>query len=272
VAALAGSLGALAAGVPALLRRAGLGSLPDQRFFLLFVPIALAGAAFALSLSSGVEQPDANRLSAGRHRVLGRSRSTVLRLSALFAVDSFAGGLIVDTFIAYWFRVRFGVSTEVLGIVFFSVGILQTASFLAASRLADRFGLLHTMVFTHLPSDVLLVAIPFAPGVSLAIGLLLARSLLSEMDVPTRQAYVVAMVEPGERTAAAAYTNTARYVTRPLGPALAGAMQQIALGLPFVISGAIKAAYDLTLWRWFRHVPPPSPATVADGSPRGTAP
>ena len=137
------------------------------------------------------------------------------------------------------------------------VGVLQTVSFLIATRLAERFGLLSTMVFSHLPSNVLLVGIAFAPSLPFAVGLLLARSVLSQMDVPTRQAYVMALVSPEERAAAAGYTNTARYVVRPLGPILAGAGQGLFLGLPFVAAGVIKSAYDVVLWRWFRSVPLP---------------
>jgi predicted MFS family arabinose efflux permease len=254
VATLAGSVGALAAGGPELLRRAGLPVPSDQRFFLILVPIALAGAALAMSLSPGMEPAGA----ASTRAPLRRSRRTVWRLSALFSADSFAGGLVVDTFVAFWFKARFGLSTELLGAVFFGVGMLHTASFLAASRLADRIGLLRTMVFTHLPSDVLLMAIPFCPNVGGAIALLLGRSMLSEMDVPTRQAYVMALVDPDERTAAAAFTNSARYMARPMAPPLAGVVSHLAQGLPFVLAGGIKAAYDLTLWSWFRRVPMPS--------------
>jgi len=138
--------------------------------------------------------------------------------------------------------------------VFFAVGFLQAGSFLASVRIAGRIGLLKTMVFTHLPSNLLLAAIPLAPSFPVAVALLLGRFALSQMDVPARQAYLVALVDPAERTAAAAYTNTARAVVRPAGPLLAGAAQQVALGLPFVLAGGIKAAYDLLLWWWFRRV------------------
>jgi predicted MFS family arabinose efflux permease len=180
-----------------------------------------------------------------------------VRLASLFALDSFGGGLAVSAFVAYWLRVRFDASGTVIGLTFFAIGLLQTASFLIAPRLADRFGLLHTMVFTHLPSNVLLAAVAFAPNLAAAIALLLARTLLSQMDVPARQTYVMVLVDPEERTPAAAYTNTARYVTRPLGPPLAVAAEQIAIGLPFVLAGAIKSVYDVTLWRWFRRVQVP---------------
>ena len=184
-----------------------------------------------------------------------------MRLAGLFALDSFGGGFVVQAFVAYWLAQRFGASLGVVGVVFFAVGVLQTGSFLVAPRLAERFGLLHTMVFTHLPSNVLLAAIAFAPTLGIAVALLLARTVLSQMDVPTRQAYVMALVTPEERTAAAAYTNTARYIVRPIGPLLAGAAQSIALGLPFLIAGSIKSVYDLVLWRWFSHVELP-PDTV----------
>jgi predicted MFS family arabinose efflux permease len=256
LATVAGSAGALLAGGPALARRAGLGVPPDQRFLLVLAIVGLSGAFVAASLSERVEiERRASGIPASGPP-LGRSRPAVLRLSGLFALDSFGGGFVVQAFVAYWFRRRFGVSVEVLGLVFFAVGLLQAASFLAATRLAERVGLLETMVFTHLPSNLLLAAIPLAPSLPVAIGLLLGRHALSQMDVPTRQAYLAALVDPEERTAAAAYTNTARYLVRPLGPALAGATAQVALGLPFLLAGGIKAAYDIALWRWFRTILP----------------
>lgn len=259
VATAAGSVGALAAGGPDLLRRVWSGAPADQRFFLVFVPVALGGAAVACTLSRGVEAVPASSdpLSPRPRSRLDRSRSTVLELAGLFALDSFGGGFVVQSFIAYWFTVQFDASIGVLGVMFFAVGLLQTASFLAATRLAERFGLLRTMVFTHLPSNVLLIAIPFAPNLPAAALLLLGRTALAQMDVPTRQAYVMALVDPDERTPAAAVTNTARYVVRPVGPALAGVSQSVAFGLPFFLAGSIKCVYDLVLWRWFRTVPVP---------------
>src|SRR5439155_11455028 len=186
---------------------------------------------------------------------LHRSRGIVYRLAALFALDSFGGGFVVQAFIAYWFSRKFGTSTATLGVVFFFVAILQALSFQAAVRLAERIGLLRTMVFTHFPSNVLLALIPFMPSQGWAIAMLLARFALSQMDVPTRQAYVVGVVDPSERTAAAATTNTARYVTRPVGPLLAAPLAQIAPGIPFVVAGALKSLYDLGLYALFRRVP-----------------
>ena len=205
VAAAAGSLGALAAGLPALARDAWDGAPTDQRWFLAMVPAAIAGAAVARSLSVAVEPAPTKVPEGGRLGALGPSRPVVLRLAGLFAVDSFAGGFSVSAFIAYWFALRFDTPTPTLGLVFAVVGVLQTLSFLAAGRLADRYGLLATMVATHLPSNLLLVALAFAPSFEVAVVLLLARVALSQMDVPTRQAYVMALVSPAERTAAAAY-------------------------------------------------------------------
>ena len=261
VATAAGSLGALAAALPGLLRQVWSGAPADERWFWLFAPAAVAGVVLARRLSSAVEATPAftgstaapvERAPAGR---LGASRPVVRRLSGLFAIDSFGCGFVVQSFIAFWLTRRFGATTATVGVLFFAFGILQTASFITAPRLAERLGLLPTMVFTHLPSNLLLIAVAFAPNIGVAVGLLAARVALSQMDVPTRQAYVMAVVTPEERTAAAAYTNTARYVVRPVGPALAGAAASTALGAPFVIAGTIKSGYDLLLWSRFRHVP-----------------
>jgi predicted MFS family arabinose efflux permease len=178
----------------------------------------------------------------------------VARLAALFALDSFGGGFVVQSFVAYWLARRFDASPEAIGAVFFASGLLQAASFRVAVALAGRIGLLRTMVFTHLPSNVLLAAVAFAPSLPTAIGILLARVALSQMDVPTRQAYVAGVVEPQERLAAAAYTNTARYAARPAAPPLAGLLAGMALGAPFVVAGVVKSAYDVGLYLLFRRI------------------
>ncbi|MGH3105511.1 MAG: MFS transporter [Gaiellaceae bacterium] len=253
VATLAGSLGALAAGGPALLGGV-LPALPGSQRLLLAYPLAaLAASVLATRLSPAVERGVV--LGGDVLPALHRSRGVVLRLSGLFALDSFGGGFVTQALIAYLFARRFGVSAEMLGAVFFAVGLLQAASFQVAVRIAARIGLLRTMVFTHLPSNLLLAAIAFAPSLELAFGLLLARSALSQMDVPTRQAYVAAVVDESERTAAAAYTNAARYAARPAGPLAAGALVGVALGAPFLVGGAIKALYDLGLYVLLRGTP-----------------
>jgi predicted MFS family arabinose efflux permease len=241
VATLAGSLGALLALA---------GSSP--RWLLAYPLAAAAGLVAAARLSPAVERGE--ELEAEPLPPLHRSRGIVLRLSGLFALDSFGGGFVPQTFIAYLFTRKYDASPHTLAIVFFAIGLLQALSFQGAVRLAGRIGLLRTMVFTHLPSNLLLAAVAFAPNLSWAITLLLARFLLSQADVPTRQAYVIAVVDRSERTAAAAYTNSARYLTRPVAPLLAGAALRAGLGAPFIIAGALKSVYDVGLYVLFRNV------------------
>jgi predicted MFS family arabinose efflux permease len=254
VAAIAGSLGALAAGGPAFFRGFFPALPASQRWFLLYAALGIVTAILAARLSPQVE---VGQMLERRAAPLRHSRRIVVGLSGLFALDAFGGGFVLQAFIVYWFRVRFDASPELLGLVFFGVGILQSISFLLAARLAGRIGLVNTMVFTHLPSNVLLAAIPFAPNLSSALALLLSRFALSQMDVPARQSYVVAVVDPDERTAAASVTNASRTVAQALSPALAGALlQSLALGAPFILAGALKGVYDLGLLAAFRNVKP----------------
>jgi len=250
VAYLAGAVGALAAGGPSALRDVLPGVPPDQRWLLALPLGALICLLLAARLSDRVEVEGGPTVVRGLHR----SRSIVQRLSALFALDAFAGGFIVQAFIVYWFASRFGAGPEIMGLVFFGAGLLQAGSSVAAGWLGTRIGLLNTMVFTHLPSNVLLALVAIAPSLPVAIGLLLARSALSQMDVPARQAYLAALVDPAERTAAAGYTNAARHVVRPAGPLLASVSMGMAAGLPFVVAGGLKAVYDLALYFTFRRV------------------
>ena len=253
-ATITGSLGALAAGGPKLIRDHLPGLPSDQRLFLIFIPVALAGAVVSRAISAAVEAPAAATTATSRSG-LERSRPVVLRLCVLFATDSFAGGFVVQAYVVYYLRHRFGAPTFLLGVVFFSIGILQTISFLLAPVIAQRIGLLNTMVLSHLPSNMCLVGIAFSPSLRLAVVLLFLRGLLGQMDVPTRQAYVMALVDPAERVPAAATTGTARYVTRPVAPVVGGVLQRVAVGLPFLVAGALKTVYDIVLWRWFRRVP-----------------
>jgi predicted MFS family arabinose efflux permease len=255
IAYLAGALGALAASLP------GLVAFSEQRFLLTYPALSAVAAALATRMSPAVESrhgTDTAVMAVRSRAPLVRSRGIVLRLASLFALDSFAGGFVVQSFVVYWFERTFGASTEVMGVVFFASGLLQAASSIAASRIAARFGLLNTMVFTHLPSNVLLMIVPLAPTLWLAVLLWLARVSISQMDVPARQAYVVALVDPEERVAASAYTNTARYVSRPIGPALAGSVMQKATAAPFFIAGGLKIVYDVLIFATFRRVRLPS--------------
>ena len=193
---------------------------------------------------------------------LGRSKGIVARLSALFSLDAFAGGFVPQSLMAYWFHLKFGVEPAALGALFFGANILAAISSLSSARIASRIGLINTMVFTHLPSNVLLLLVPFMPTLPLAVICLLARYVLSQMDVPTRQSYVMAVVEPDERSAAAGVTGIARTTGAAISPALSAPLVASAsfAGAPFVIAGGLKIVYDLLLFAAFRAHPAPEEA------------
>src|SRR5713101_3625867 len=263
VASLSAALGALVAGLPALLTGVGLPLASGIRLlFGVYAVLGLIVAGLSLCLSLPVETPERAPIQGPRLRQrlappLHRSRSIVWRLTALFSVDALAGGLVVQSLMVLFFHLRFGVSLTALSALFFGANLLSALSFLAAVPLARRIGLLNTMVFTHLPSNVLLVLIAFAPTFPVAAAILLLRQLLSQMDVPTRQAYTMALVAPEERTAAASVTSLARSVGSATSPVLSGLLLQgslLVFGLPFILAGILKAAYDSSLWLLFRHV------------------
>jgi MFS family permease len=274
VGAAAGALGALAVALPGLGPHGASGGV-HAWLFLVLVPVGITGAVLAARLSPSVEAQPATASALGpvtRARSQpGPSRAVVRRLAELFAVDAAGGGLVTTGFLSYYFAERYHVSVVALGWLFFAVSAVQAVSVAAAPLLARRFGLVATMVGSHLPSNLLLAAVAFAPAFPVAAVLLLARTTLSQMDVPTRQALVMTVVTPGERTAAAAVTNAARYTVRPVGPLIAGLVQQLALGAPLVVAGAVKAGYDLTLWGWARRLGLPSrPRAHPPGAPAGT--
>jgi MFS family permease len=264
---LAGSFatasGALIAGlVVAGLQRAQVTPLLSYRIIILIY--GLLGLVLAIlfnQLSPKAEVaaqalplPNAPRLWFGLHR----SRGVVLKLSALFALDAFAGGLVVQSLIAYWFVVRFGIDAGVLGAIFFGANLLAGISALTAARIAQRFGLINTMVWTHVPSNMLLILVPLMPNLPLAIAVLLARFSISQMDVPTRQSYTMAVVDPDERAAAAGFTTIIRTLASAVSPALTGILLGTALlNVPFFLAGGLKIVYDLALFRSFRTIRPP---------------
>jgi MFS family permease len=264
---LAGAAGALFTGVVGLFARLGLtGAGAYRPLFVIYAGIGLLNLLLFLSLSDGVE---AARVQGERRFVgLHRSRGTVARLSALFGLDALAGGFVIQSIVAYWFHLRWGLPPETLGLLFFWVGVLSGLSLLAAGWMAEQFGLLNTMVFTHLPSNLLLVLVPLAPTAWLAVLLFLARMSVSQMDVPTRKSYTMAVVDPDERTAAAGITNVARTAASALAPALSGAAIGVgALGLPFFIAGGLKVLYDGLIYVTFRDVHPPEERIVRKRPP-----
>lgn len=240
------------------------GTAPADAYRLVIVGYALVGLALALlfaQLSGRIEaSPEQVAETSVRRRLgLHRSQGVVARLAALFALDAFAGGFVMQSFIAFWFSQRFAVDAAVVGAILFAANLLAGFSALAAGRLAARFGLIRTMVFTHLPSNVLLMLVPFMPTLELAAGVLLARFSISQMDVPTRQSYTMAIVAADERSAAAGVTGTARSIGVAASPLLAGPLfvGSALSGAPFVIGGGLKIAYDLLLYRRFAALRPP---------------
>jgi MFS family permease len=262
---LAGSLatatGALTAGfVAQAIQGSGASELDSYRAIVIgYAVIGIALAALFWRLSPAIEVPAPPETSVATRLGLHRSRAIVLRLAALFSLDAFAGGFVMQSLIAYWFHLRFGADPVALGGIFFGANVLAGFSALAAARIARRIGLINTMVFTHLPSNVLLILVPLMPNLQLAVGVLLARFAISQMDVPTRQSYTIAVVDPDERSAAAGVTGIARSLGAAISPSLATPlMQSVPLaGLPFIIGGGLKIVYDLLVLRAFSAVRPP---------------
>ncbi|BDG09375.1 MFS transporter [Anaeromyxobacter paludicola] len=266
------ALGALAGGAAAgALQRAGLSALASYRALTLaYAALGLALAACFARLSPAAEAPRGPARAGLRARLgLHRSRGVVLRLSALFSVDAFAGGFVVQAFVAWWFHRRFGADPALLGRIFFGANALAGLSALSASWVAARIGLVRTMVFTHLPSNLLLLAVPLMPTLPLAVAVLFLRFSISQMDVPTRQSYTMAVVEPDERSAAAGVTGIARTVGAALSPVVAGPLyaSPALAGLPFLLAGALKIIYDLALFAAFRRHPAPEERREAAARP-----
>jgi MFS family permease len=260
VGSIGAALGALAIGALDWLEALLTGIDVGGALFLLYGGIGLA----TLLLYAGL--PKVRSTEAPAQVALGPSRRRVYGLAALFSVDAFGGGFIVNSLLALWLFERFGLSVATTGLIFFATGVCSSLSYFAAVRLAARFGLVNTMVFTHLPSSVFLVLAAFAPTLPFAVVLLVLRSLLSQMDVPTRSSYVMSVVEPAERPAAASVTAVPRSLAASLSPALAGWMLSASsFGWPLICAGALKIAYDLALLRQFQDIRPPEEAE-SDGS------
>jgi MFS family permease len=236
---------------------------PFNSYRVVLTGYALGGMVLAilfLFLSNRIEvrkedAPSATKRTLGLHQ----SKGVVLRLSALFAMDAFAGGLLVQSMLSYWFNVKFGVEAGIIGSIFFGANVLAGVSALLAGWLAKKIGLINTMVFTHIPSSIFMMLVPLMPTLPLAIAVLLARFSISQMDVPTRQSYTMAVVAPDERSAASGVTTIARSVGAALSPSLTGILFSIPslLSVPFFLCGGLKIIYDLLLYRSFRRLKPP---------------
>jgi MFS family permease len=268
---LAGSFatatGALCGGwLAQLLQQSGYSALEAYRVVLM--GYAVGGVLLLvlfLFLSRAVETQPATQDAVKRTLGLHRSRNVVFKLSSLFALDAFAGGLVVQSMVAYWFNIRFGVQAGVIGSIFFGANVLAGFSALMAGTMARRFGLINTMVFTHIPSNILLMLVPVMPTLPLAITILLLRFSISQMDVPTRQSYTMAVVDPDERSAAAGVTAIARSVGAAISPSIAGVFLSVPglISAPFFFCGGLKIIYDLLLYRSFKRIKPPEEKSKA---------
>jgi MFS family permease len=254
--ALATAAGSLAAALPDAIVLAGVTRLTAfQLMFYLYAALGLVGVALYRRL------PRVKVEEAAPSTPLGPSRWTVYKLAALFSLDSFAGGFVVQSLLALWLFERFDLSLSAASLFFFWSSVLTAFSYPVAARLAQRFGLINTMVFTHIPSSIFLILAAFSPNLYVALALLLVRSALSQMDVPARSSYVMAVVTPAERTAAACVTAVPRTLASAISPTLAGYLLTTALpGLPLILCGVLKIGYDVALLFSFRHVKPPEEA------------
>lgn len=267
------SAGVLLSGFPSILElQYGLNQIQSIRpLFLLYsiCGLGVSGIYLLLSNKIEVEGDDNNNNNNNNNNTIKRpkplrqtlspkSKEIVGKLSGLFAVDSFAGGFVIQSIVSFWFFTKFGVELTTLSYIFSIAGILTAFSFIIASKIADKIGLVNTMVFTHIPSNILLILVAFAPTLPLAIAFYLARMALSQMDVPTRQSYIIAVVKEEERTAAAGITNISRNVAQSVSPSLAGYILQSLsfLSAPFIIGGVLKIAYDLALYFNFKNIKP----------------
>ena len=254
-----GSLGALSAGLPLILQhRMFVSVLTSYRVvFLGYAALCILVAAVYLFLSRAVEVDHPTRPALTKMAFMSGGGKVVAKITALFSLDAFGGGFLTDALVAYWFFRRFGITEQELGIVFFAVHLLNACSHLGAAWLAGRIGLVNTMVFTHLPSSLFLMAIPFAPSLKWAVVLFLCREALVEMDVPTRQSYVAALVTPSQRTFASGITNLARNIFWAVGSGVAGLMMQVfSFSAPLLVGGGAKVLYDILLFKSFRKVKP----------------
>ncbi len=254
------SAGVLLSGLPQLIQKLyGLNQVESIRFLFLFYSIcAVIVIGIYLFLSRKIELEVKNTKITSIRTMSKKSKGIIVKLSSLFAVDSFAGGFVIQSIVSFWFFSKFGADLTTLSYIFSIAGVLTAFSFLMATKIAYKIGLINTMVFTHIPSNVLLVLLAFAPTFPIAIGIYLARMSLSQMDVPTRQSYIVAVVNEDERIAAAGISNTSRNIAQAVSPSLAGVIiQSLSLSAPFVVGGLLKIVYDIGVYVNFRKIKPP---------------
>jgi len=254
------SAGVLLSGLPQVIQKTyGLNQIESVRSLFLFYSIcAIIVVGIYLFLSKKIELDIKDTKTTSVRSISPKSKGIITKLSSLFAVDSFAGGFVIQSIVSFWFFSKFGADLTTLSYIFSIAGVLTAFSFLVATKIAYKIGLINTMVFTHIPSNILLILLAFAPTFPIAIGIYLARMGLSQMDVPTRQSYIVAVVNEDERIAAAGITNTSRNIAQAVSPSLTGVIiQSLSLSAPFVVGGLLKIVYDIGVYVNFRKIKPP---------------
>ncbi|MGI0007610.1 MAG: MFS transporter [Nitrosotalea sp.] len=254
------SAGVLLAGLPSLLHNYGIDEISAIKLlFLIYAACAVAVLAIYLVLSKNIEAKDnVPKSGLSLKNISPKSRGIIAKMSGLFAVDSFGGGFVIQSIISFWFYTRFGADLSSLSYIFAIAGVLTAISYMASTRIASKIGLVNTMVFTHIPSNVLLMLLAFAPSFSIAVALYFARMSLSQMDVPTRQSYLMGVVRENERVHAAVFTNTSRNISQAISPSLTGIIiSTLSLSAPFVVGGALKIVYDIGIFFSFRRIKPP---------------
>ncbi|SHO47226.1 Transporter, major facilitator family protein [Nitrosotalea sinensis] len=255
------SAGVMVSGLPSLLQKYyGFDEIGAIKFlFLIYATCAIATLAIYLTLSKNIEvRSQTPKSNLSLKNISSKSKGIIGKMSLLFAVDSFGGGFVIQSIVSFWFYTRFGADLSTLSYVFTIAGILTAVSYIASTRIASKIGLVNTMVFTHIPSNVLLILLAFSPSFSIAMSLYFARMSLSQMDVPTRQSYLMGVVNEDERIPAAVFTNTSRNIAQATSPSLIGlVISALSLSAPFVFGGVLKIAYDIGIFFSFRKIKPP---------------
>jgi MFS family permease len=254
------SAGVLLSGLPLILQNHGFDKIGAIKLlFLIYAACAVAVLVIYLTLSKNIEVKDNVPVSDfSLKNISPKSKNIIAKMSSLFAVDSFGGGFVIQSIVSFWFYTRFGADLSSLSYIFAIAGVLTAVSYMASTRIASKIGLVNTMVFTHIPSNVLLILLAFAPSFSIAISLYFARMSLSQMDVPTRQSYLMGVVGENERVHAAVFTNTSRNISQAISPSLTGIIiSTLSLSAPFVVGGVLKIVYDVGIFFSFRKIKPP---------------
>jgi len=253
------SAGVLLSGLPAILQNYGFDKIGAiKSLFLIYAACAVVVLVIYLMLSKNIEVKENLKSGMSIKNISPKSKSIIWKMSSLFAVDSFGGGFVIQSIVSFWFYTKFGADLSSLSYIFAVAGVLTAISYIASSKIASKIGLVNTMVFTHIPSNVLLILLAFAPSLSIAVSLFFARMSLSQMDVPTRQSYIMGVVSENERIHAAVYTNTSRNISQAISPSITGIIiQTLSLSAPFVVGGVLKIVYDVGIFFSFRKIKPP---------------